>query len=507
MTFELYGRLAVSFSPRQGIFSFTPLSFSSPSSPLRSSFPFRDTVFAAPPPLAAFVRSSLFSTVVDSFSRELKDKWPALSLPSLPPSPSSSFAPHRLAASLLSMKLLFPGDRNPMRKAVLSLCVALATLLAVAEAESFMSIPLRRRMNVAQAVALGMPRNVERRYYPGLDDGSGRMLREGDSGEVVIHDYLGVQFYGPLSLGTPAQEFQVIFDTGSSNLWVPAHNCSLSCLLKSRYTPSQSSTNNPDGRAFNIQYGSGPVSGHMIVDKVTIGGLSASQQLFAGITDASGLGLAYVLSKWDGICGLGWPSISVFGAEPPLFGIARANPHMANKFAFYLPRNSTNEGNLIIGGYDPSHFTGTLVRVDLTTKTYWTVDMTGARLGSAVLVHEPITVIVDSGTSLITAPKALHLKVVQMLNAKEVANGQYSVDCATIPSLPPLILTIGMSDWVLQGEDYVISDMGSTCILGIMALDLPTPIGPAWILGDVFMKRIYTVFDADDASMSFAYAT
>lgn len=373
----------------------------------------------------------------------------------------------------------------------LLLVALVATAMIGVSAAEMRRIPLKRHMNPARAAQLSIPMTVKRPYV-------------NDKGNIVIHDFLGVQFYGPISIGTPPQEFQVIYDTGSSNLWVPAHNCSLSCLMKPRFQPDKSSTVKPDGRVFNIQYGSGPVSGFMESDQVTFGGYVAPQ-IFAGITDAMGIGMAYWLGKWDGICGMAWPSIAIYKTTPPMFAVKQANPQFANKFAFYFPTHAPDEGDLVIGGYDTSHFTGTLVRAPLLSQSYWVVSMTSATIGDTKL-SGAVGAIVDSGTSLIVVPSQLINTIAEAIGAKSMAANQYTVDCARVPTLPTITLSIAGAQWELRGQDYIINENNETCLMGFMGMDINTSVGPAWILGSVFMKRVYSVFDADDSAVYFAYS-
>lgn len=95
-------------------------------------------------------------------------------------------------------------------------------------------------------------------------------LRNGTGESVSLKNYANTQYYGSVTIGSPPQYFQVIFDTGSSKMWVPKTGCTncgnLIINAKSKYDHDLSQTYQPDGSDFAIVYGSGSVSGYFSVD-------------------------------------------------------------------------------------------------------------------------------------------------------------------------------------------------------------------------------------------------
>jgi len=333
-------------------------------------------------------------------------------------------------------------------------------------------------------------------------------LQQGHS--EIIKDYSNAQYYAVVEIGTPPQSFEVIYDTGSSNLWVPKVGCT-HCGLpfishKSKYDESKSSSYAEDGDVFEIMYGSGSVKGFFSKDDVTLADdIVIDAQGFAEVTDAGGLGVAYSLGKFDGILGLGFSSISV-GSRTTVFENAiKQNKVDQPIFAFYL--GDLQPGELTFGGYDSSKFEGELKYVKLEAATYWEITMDSIEAGDykkEATDDDKITAIIDSGTSLITGPKAEISKLATSIGAKANIMGEYTIDCAKVDDIPDVEFTIDGTKYSIPGSKTVIQAQG-ICLFAFMALDIPAP-GPQWILGDVFMREYYTVFNYHDKTVGFAKA-
>lgn len=362
----------------------------------------------------------------------------------------------------------------------------------VASGSALVRFPLKKRDN-AEFVRSIMNSERKSTTYKLKDDGS-----------IIINDYENSQYYGEINLGTPAQSFEVIFDTGSADLWVAGSGCDDSCGRHAKYDSSKSSTYIANGTSFDIMYGSGPVSGYQSIDTLDMGGLQIQNQEFAEVTNAEGLGAAYKMGKFDGILGMAFGVLSVNSVTTPFDNLVAQGLVENSEFSFFLGNSNDEAGELLLGGTDPAYYTGDITYVPLLAPTYWEITLDDFVVdGTSYVTSDEHKAIVDSGTSILTGPSSEVSKIAEALGGKEIVPGEYFVKCDY--DGPNFDFTIDGNVYTLTPKDYLIPD-GNICLLGLMALDIPAPTGPLWILGDVFMRKYYTVFDSANKRVGFALA-
>ncbi|KAG6416480.1 hypothetical protein SASPL_123910 [Salvia splendens] len=270
----------------------------------------------------------------------------------------------------------------------------------------------------------------------------GKYSESGDTDIVALKNYMDAQYFGEIGIGTPPQKFTVIFDTGSSNLWVPSSKCyfSIPCFFHSKYKSSQSSTYRKNGKSAAIQYGTGAISGFFSEDNIKVGHLVVKNQEFIEATREPGV--TFLVAKFDGILGLGFKEISVGNATPVWYNMVKQGLVKEPVFSFWLNRNLKDEegGELIFGGVDPNHYIGRHTYVPVSQKGYWQFDMgdvliDGEESGTNCVCDSiggycngGCSAIADSGTSLFAGPTTL----VAMINHAIGAAGVVSQECKAV---------------------------------------------------------------------------
>lgn len=323
---------------------------------------------------------------------------------------------------------------------------------------------------------------------------------------VPISNFLNAQYFSDISIGTPPQEFKVVLDTGSSNLWVPSSECnSIACYLHSKYDHSSSSTYKKNGSSFEIRYGSGELSGFVSQDTFQIGDLKVKNQDFAEATSEPGL--AFAFGRFDGIMGLGYNTISVNGIVPPFYNMLDQGLLDEPVFSFYLSdtNDESSESEAMFGGVDKDHYTGKLTKIPLRRKAYWEVNLDAITFGDDTAEMDDTGVILDTGTSLIALPSTMAELLNKEIGAKKSYNGQYTVECDKRDSLPDLTFTLTGYNFTIGPYDYILEVQGS-CISSFMGMDFPEPVGPLAILGDAFLRKWYSVYDLGTNSVGLAKA-
>ncbi|MBN3292484.1 PEPA protein, partial [Polypterus senegalus] len=315
---------------------------------------------------------------------------------------------------------------------------------------------------------------------------------------------MDIEYVAVITLGTPPQSFKVLLDTGSSNLWVPSIYCSSqACSNHQKFNPSLSSTYSALNTALQVAYGTGSMTGFLAYDTLTISGVADPNQMFGLSETEPGTFLYY--SPFDGILGLAYPSISASGATPVFDNMMNQGLVTEDVFAFYLSRGGTSGSVVTFGGYETAYYTGQVNWIPVTVQGYWQIAMENVMInGQVVACSQGCGAIVDSGTSLIAGPPS-EISYIQQLIGAQLYNNDYYITCGNIPNMPDVTFTLNGIQYTLPASAYV-RQMNGYCTSGFQGMNLPSANGGLWILGDVFIREYYAIFDRGNNMVGLASA-
>lgn len=308
----------------------------------------------------------------------------------------------------------------------------------------------------------------------------------------------------------------VVFDTGSTNLWVASDACQTgNCARpgRTRYDHKLSQTYRaPRSRALlQVEFGTGTVSGPQAVDDFHVGPFTVYNQTFCMI--ASQEGAIFDKVPFEGILGLAFPTMSDTGVIPFFDQIIQQKALAKNQFAFYFSVDDPAANAIFWGGADSRFHVGPIEYFEVVDPSYWSVALQSFQIGGEELLgggQEAAEVklggtfswrgrpkaIIDTGTTFFTAETAIYQEIMARIPPGRC-------DEMTEETHPPILFQLRnaagrLSDFRFDRFQYMAGDGLGRCLPAFMRIDLPWRRGPAMILGEVFLRRYFSVFDRGD---------
>lgn len=254
-------------------------------------------------------------------------------------------------------------------------------------------------------------------------------------------------------------------------------------------------------------------TGYVARDTVSVAGLTVTNQTFAVANETSSI---FESAAADGIMGMAFQSIAADKGATFFENLVKAGALASNVFSFYLQTaydlttsssGTIGGGLLTIGAVDSAKYSGSISYNPVTIRGYWEVKSDGLAINGAVISGTSSAAAIDTGTSLWYVPSSVASAFYSQLGGISYGqNGYYSIPCNTqrfnlTAVFNNVQYSVDLSDLLIGFAD----SSRQNCVFGIVAQDTTDPNGnPMAIVGDAFLKSVYTVFDYGNSRVGFA---
>jgi hypothetical protein len=314
-----------------------------------------------------------------------------------------------------------------------------------------------------------------------------------------------VGYIATFEIGTPPTKFNLLTDSGSSDLWVgSADQCQntdtgADCGKHTFLGTKTSSSLVVSKDQFQVTYGTGAVAGFKVTDDLNVAGLTLKAHAF-GVAVQETDDFANDQTTFDGLMGLAQSTLSNQKVLTPPESLAQQGLVSEAIVSYRIPRLADNlkDGQITFGAADPATFDAAtaVTLANVNKQGFWEADMDAVTFAGKDVGLTGRTAILDTGTTLIVAPQAdVEAVLGQVAGAKTDGQGNFLIPCTTTDQLA---LTFGKQQFLIDSRDLIFApadpnDLKGDCIPGISAGNIGG--NTEWLVGDVFLKN--TVFTTD----------
>ncbi|OAA80601.1 pregnancy-associated glycoprotein 2 precursor [Akanthomyces lecanii RCEF 1005] len=342
---------------------------------------------------------------------------------------------------------------------------------------------------------------------------------------VPVKDWIkhtaDLQWYTEVEVGTPPQKFNVIFDTGSYDMFIANKNCTGAGETTRLFDPDQSSTfdqqpNQPQHFGYGtgvdsipLQYDGEGSSGAIVTDKVGIAGHAVDQQQFL-LCDEYPEFMDNV--PFDGVMGIGVEGATGLPSGSPWYWALYASGQLDGpEFSLYYPAGKEDGAEMTLGGTNPARYKGDIHKVKLHNTGNFVVDQPALAInGKPLAIAANKRTILDSGTAYFAGPSKIVSAFYKAVSPKikQLNHEAWGVECDVIDSLAvDITFTFGSGaetfNATMPKESFNLGPYEGKpgiCQTVFSTIDL----GGSFLIGAPLLKQYYTVWDGHNLEMGFA---
>ncbi|KAJ3486222.1 hypothetical protein NLG97_g6660 [Lecanicillium saksenae] len=349
--------------------------------------------------------------------------------------------------------------------------------------------------------------------------------RDGTTITVPVKDWIkhtaDLQWYTEIEVGTPPQKFNVIFDTGSYDMFIANKNCTGAGNSR-LFDPSKSSSFSEQPHehqhfgygtgvdSIPLQYAGEGTTGYIVTDSVGIDGHKVENQQFL-LCDEYPEFMANV--PFDGVMGIGMEGATGLPSRSPWYWALYNQGDLAGpEFSLYYPQHEADGAEMTLGGTNPARYTGEINYVSLGDDGNFVGQQPSMAVNGKKLagVTDKSTIF-DSGTAYLAGPDELVTAFYKAVSPKikKLNHEAWGVSCDVIDSLAAEIsFTFGTDSGTFTAtvpkSAFNLGPYEGKPGICQTVFSSVEGLGGSFLLGAPLLKQYYTVWDGHNNKLGFA---